>query len=85
MSSPGQTLDAAVRTDAPAGSTHQIQYPSPRPDRMRLWLGVFGTALLAALLVPGLLWRTGALPWLTTGTETARPHGPAVVVTLLQE
>ena len=85
MSSPGQTLDAAVQTDAPAGSTHQIQYPSPRPDRMRLWLGVFGTALLAALLVPGLLWRMGALPWLITGTETARPHGPAVVVTLLQE
>ncbi|WP_186002748.1 hypothetical protein, partial [Mycobacterium sp. KBS0706] len=85
MSSPGQTLDAAAQTDAPAGSTHQIRYPSPGPDRMRLWLGVFGTALLVALLVPGLLWRTGALAWLTTGTETARPHGPAVVVTLLQE
>jgi TolB-like protein/Tfp pilus assembly protein PilF len=85
ISSPGLVLDAAVQIDAPAGSTPQVRYPWRGPDGMRLWLGVLGTALLAALLVPGLLWRMGALPGLTAETETARPHGPAVVVTLLQE
>ncbi|TSD82962.1 hypothetical protein FFK22_040310, partial [Mycobacterium sp. KBS0706] len=84
-SSPGVPLDAAVQIDAPAWSAPQVQYPLRRPGRMRLWLGVCGTALLAALLVAGLLWHMGALPWLTAETETSRQHGPAVVVILLQE
>lgn len=81
-SSPGQALDPVVQTDAPAASTPEIQPSSRRPG---LWLGVFGIALLAALLVPGLPWRMGAIPWPTTETGTSRPHGPVVVVTLLQE
>lgn len=85
MSSQGQTLDAAVQIDAPAVSTPQIQYPWQGPDRMRLWLGVCGIMLLAAVLVPGFLWRMDALPWRTAETGTVRPYGPAVVVTLLQE
>ncbi|WP_342237676.1 tetratricopeptide repeat protein [Inquilinus sp. OTU3971] len=84
-SSPGQALDGAVQITAPAGSTPEVHYPSRRPGPIHLWLGVFGAALLAAILVPGFLWRMGALPSLTAQTETARQHGPAVVVTLLQE
>lgn len=81
LSAPSPASDAAVGSDAPAAITPEIQPPWHRPGRMQLWLGAIAAALLLAIL----LWRLDALPGPTARTGTARPQGPAVVVTLLQE
>jgi len=78
----GQALDTAVQADASAGKMPEVRHPSRGLGRMQLWFGVFATALLAAILGPGVLWPMGPSP---SATEMAGPRGPTVVVTLLQE